>query len=190
MVECKIKQYGKQQYLQNVIVGKCVNDVCWDDIYNEGDNVLVFCLIGVNCYCFCIKCCWIDVYFGIRLYDVNDDKINNQCDGIDNFKVKQCDCVGMIDCFYVFYVCNVCYDGIKDDRSDDYFNEFNEVVVKWFYLFVYFRIEMVKENINGYCCQDLKVKVFKQRGFYRVFFSKIIGFVRLWGICGFKIIFR
>ncbi|ARH99155.1 transcriptional regulator [Escherichia coli] len=46
---------------------------------------------------------------------------------------------------------------------------------------------MAKENTNGYRCQDLKVKAFKQRGFHRVSFSKTTDLVRLWGTCGLKI---
>ncbi len=48
----------------------------------------------------------------------------------------------------------------KDDRSDDHLNELNEAVAKRFHLLAYFRIEMAKENTNGYRCQDLKVKAF------------------------------
>ncbi|EFP70582.1 hypothetical protein SD1617_4007 [Shigella dysenteriae 1617] len=46
---------------------------------------------------------------------------------------------------------------------------------------------MAKENTNGYRCQDLKVKAFKQRGFHRVSFSKTTCLVRLLGACGLKI---
>ena len=173
-VERKTKQYGKQQHLQ-------------DDIHNEGDNALVFRLIGVNRYRFRIKRCRIDVHSGTRLHDVNDDKTNNQRDGTDNFKVKQCDCAGTTDRLHAFHARNARYDGTKDDRSDDHLNELNEAVAKRFHLLAYFRIEMAKENTNGYRCQDLKVKAFKQRGFHRVSFSKTTGLVRLWGTCGLKI---
>ena len=186
-VERKTKQYGKQQHLQNVTAGKCANDARRDDIHNEGDNALVFRLIGVNRYRFRIKRCRIDVHSGTRLHDVNDDKTNNQRDGTDNFKVKQCDCAGTTNRLHAFHARNARYDGTKDDRSDDHLNELNEPVAKRFHLLAYFRVEMAKENTNGYRCQDLKVKAFKQRGFHRVSFSKTTGLVRLWGTCGPKI---
>ncbi len=63
----------------------------------------------------------------------------------------------------------------------------NEAVAKRFHLLAYFRVEMAKENTNGYRCQDLKVKAFKQRGFHRVSFSKTTGLVRFCLTCGLKV---
>ncbi|CNU71987.1 Uncharacterised protein [Salmonella enterica subsp. enterica serovar Bovismorbificans] len=125
-------------------------------------------MCGINGHRLRIQRCRIDVHPGARLHNVDDDKTDNQRNRTDNFKVKQRDRAGTAHRFHAFHACDTRHDSTENDRSDDHLNELNERVAKRFHLCAQFRIVMAKENTNGDCCQDLKIKTFEQRGFHRV----------------------
>ncbi|MND27317.1 hypothetical protein D3C80_177790 [compost metagenome] len=184
----KTKQHGEQQHLQDVAAGKGTNHAAGNDVQQEGDDALIFGLLGVNGDGFRIERRRIDVHPRPRLYHVHNNQPDNQRDGADHFKVQQRNCTGPTHRLHTFHASDTGHHGTENNGRDDHFDELNEGIAKRFHLSAQFRVEMAKQNTDGNRCQDLKVKAFKDGGFHRVSLGrKTTGFLWVMLSCGSKI---
>ena len=180
----KAKQHRKHQHLQDVTAGESADHAAGNNIQQEGDNALIFCLLGVDRHRLRIQGGRIDVHAAAGLHHVDDDKPNNQRDSTDDFKIEQRDRTGTSDGLHAFHPGNPRHDGAEDNRCNNHFNQLNEGVAEGFHLRAQFRVKMAQQNTDRNGRQNLKIEAFEERGFHRVSFGynhrpgRVIG--RLW----------
>ena len=158
----KAKQYGKQQYLEDISAGERANHAARDHVQQEGNNPLIFRLFSVNRHRFRIQRGRVNVHARARLYHVDNNQADNQRDGTDNLEVQQGNRPRTPDRLHAFHASDTGHHGTEDDRRDDHFDELNERVAKRFHLRAQLRVVVTEQNTDGDGCQDLEVKTFEE----------------------------
>ncbi len=116
----KTKQNGKQQHLQNIAAGKGANYAVGDDIQQESNDALLFCLLRINRHGFGIQRGRVNVHSRTRLHHVNHNQADNQRDGADNFKIEQCNRSGSSYRFHAFHASDAGHHGTENHRGDNH----------------------------------------------------------------------
>jgi len=165
-MQCKSKQHGKQQHLQDITAGEGTNHTARNNIEQERNNTLRLCLFGVNGYRFSIQRSGVDVHARTRLDDIYDNQPEDQGNSTDDFKIEQRNRACASDRFHAFHASNAGHHGTENHRSDNHFNQFYETVSQRLHLRPQIRIKMPKQHPKGNGGEHLEIKTLKYRFFH------------------------
>jgi hypothetical protein len=162
-LQSESKQDGEKQHLQDLTLCECPDHRVGDDIHQELNRALFLGLHHESLDRPGIDRFDIDVHTSARLYDIHDDKTDNQSDRRCDFEVDKSLEPDAANLLHVLHAGNAMHDGAEDDWSDDHLDHLDERVAQRLHLRAKLRIEVPERDAyhNGH--QHLHIKALVKR---------------------------
>jgi hypothetical protein len=128
--KCEASKNSEQQDLQDLPLGKGVDEVVRDDVQQEVHDTKFFPSAGVLADDFGIKSVRINVHASAWLEDGGDNKPNAERKRRDDLKIEQCFEADTPQFASVSDIRDSYDDAEKDDRRDHHADELNKSVAK------------------------------------------------------------